>query len=246
MDLALYPMVEESEATGVVAAVYADLLTRMRFVPSLFKTFALCPQYLVLANEQARDGDALQHAARELVASVQDVVQPPRDEGVRATLGRYAEPISRMLLLSAGLQLALRSELTAPSARGEAPPSRPLDPDLAPPSQRSAPAPGVYGEIRAALGTPIVNTVWRDLADAGQLDVAWDVLRPQVPAALAAAEPLQARAVSLARQVRWPAAADPVALRRAGAPDAAAGMATVLDAYGKTLARVLALAASSA
>ena len=38
---AIYPMVEEGEATGAVAGVYAALLTRMPFVPSLFKSFAL-------------------------------------------------------------------------------------------------------------------------------------------------------------------------------------------------------------
>jgi hypothetical protein len=36
------------------------------------------------------------------------------------------------------------------------------------------------------------------------------------------------------------------ALRRAGASDAAAGMASILDGYVKTLPRVLVLAASSA
>jgi len=49
---AIYPMVEEAEATGVVAAVYAELLRRMPFVPSLFKSLAVCPPYLVLAYEQ--------------------------------------------------------------------------------------------------------------------------------------------------------------------------------------------------
>ena len=51
---AIYPMVEEAEATGVVAGVYAELLSRMRmpFVPSLFKSLAVCPPYLVLAYEQ--------------------------------------------------------------------------------------------------------------------------------------------------------------------------------------------------
>ena len=48
-----YPMVEESEATGAVAAVYARLRKHMPFVPSLFKSLALCPGYLVLAAEQA-------------------------------------------------------------------------------------------------------------------------------------------------------------------------------------------------
>ncbi len=59
---AFYPMVEESEATGVVAGVYTELLQRMPFVPSLFKSLAVCPPYLVLAYEQCGsvlDSDAL-------------------------------------------------------------------------------------------------------------------------------------------------------------------------------------------
>lgn len=80
---AIYPMVEEREATGVVAGVYAELLTRMPFVPSLFKSFALCPQYLVLAYAQSAgvlDGEELKRNGKELGASVRDVVQPPEQE----------------------------------------------------------------------------------------------------------------------------------------------------------------------
>lgn len=111
---------------------------------------------------------------------------------------------------------------------------------------RSAPAPELYGEVRAALGTPIVNTVWRGLAEAGRLEPAWAVLRPQVPQAREVAVTLARRALDRAREVTWPVAADPAALERSGARDAAAGMAAVLDAYVTTLARVLVLVASSA
>jgi hypothetical protein len=51
-----YPMIEEDEATGRVAAVYADVLARAPLVPSLLKSLGVCPPYLVLAWEQ-RDGD---------------------------------------------------------------------------------------------------------------------------------------------------------------------------------------------
>jgi hypothetical protein len=105
---AIYPMVEEGEATGVVAGVYAELLTRMPFVPSLFKSFALCPAYLVLAYEQSAgvlDGDALTRAGQELGGSVREVVQPPEQEEVRQTLGPFTGPLGRMLLLASGLLL---------------------------------------------------------------------------------------------------------------------------------------------
>jgi hypothetical protein len=50
---AIYPMVEEHEATGRVAGVYNQILESMPFVPSLFKSLATCPGYLVLAWDQA-------------------------------------------------------------------------------------------------------------------------------------------------------------------------------------------------
>ena len=50
---AIDPMVEEHEATGGVAAVYGQILESVTFVPSLFKSLAPCPGYLVLAWDQA-------------------------------------------------------------------------------------------------------------------------------------------------------------------------------------------------
>ncbi len=100
---ATYPMVEEAEATGAVAGVHAQLLTRMPFLPNLFKSFTVCPPYLVLAYEQAAgllDGDELTQAGQDLEASVRDVVQPPEQEQVRHALATFVGPLGRMLLLS--------------------------------------------------------------------------------------------------------------------------------------------------
>ena len=238
-------MVEVADAHGVVAAAYGDLLARMPFVPSLFKSLALCPQYLVLANEQAADDALLDRGAEQLIAAVRAVVEPP-EEPARSTAGCYAMPIGRMLLLSAGLRLALQGELSAPSAPGRVPPGAPPPGAGGAPTVHSAPAGELYGQVRAALGTPIVNTVWRGLAEAGQLGAAWAVLLPQVPRARQEAVSLATRADELAREAAWPVVADRAALDRDGASDAAAGMAAVLDAYRTTLARVLVLAASSA
>jgi hypothetical protein len=246
---AIYPMVEEDEATGVVAGVYAELLTRMPFVPSLFKSFALCPAYLVLAYEQSTgvlDGDALPSAGQQLGASVREVVQPPDQEDVRQSLAQFVGPLGRMLLLSGGLLLALQGELDAPSAPGQAPPARPVEPEQPAPSQWDAPSPELYGQIRGALDTPIVNTIWRQLAGKGQLERAWAVLAPQVQASRAAADDLQARALDAARELPWTVVASRDALSAAGVGDAAAGLTAVLDAYVKTLPRLLVLASSSA
>lgn len=246
---AIYPMVEEGEATGAVAGVYAALLTRMPFVPSLFKSFALCPSYLVLAYEQCApllDGDALAAAGRRLAGSVRTAVQPPEPEEVRRTLAEFVGPLGRMLLLSSGLLLALQGELDAPPAPGSAPPPGPVQPDEPAPSQWDAPAPQLYGQIRAALDTPIINTIWRQLAARGQLAPAWEALAPQVGASRAAADDLQARAVETARGLPWTVVASADALAGAGIADAAPGMTAVLDAYVKTLPRLLVLASSSA
>ena len=246
---AIYPMVEECEATGVVAGVYAELLTRLPFVPSLFKSFALCPGYLVLAYEQSAgvlDGEALSAAGQELGASVRKVVRPPEQEELRATLTQFVGPLGRMLLLSAGLLLALAAELGAPPAPGSPPPARPVEPEKPAPSQWDAPSPELYGQVRAALDTPIVNTIWRQLAANEQLKDAWVALSPQVASSRSAADGLQTRAMEVARHLPWTVAADRAALSATGVADAAPGMTAVLDAYVKTLPRLLVLASSSA
>ncbi|MDK3257373.1 hypothetical protein QOZ86_12785 [Blastococcus capsensis] len=243
-----YPMVEEAEATGVVAGVYADLLDGMPFVPSLFKSLALCPGYLVLAHEQAAPmlSDAsFGSSAQQLVSAVRELAQPPADADVRAGLAEFAGPLSRMLLLTAGLRLALDGELDVPSAPGDAPAPRPVEPRSPAPSPQDAPAPHLYGEIRAALETPIVNSIWRTLAGRGLLEPAWAALRPQVAAGRPAADDLQLRASEAARRLPWRVAATPAALEQAGLTDARPGMAAVLDSYLATLPRVLVLAASS-
>ena len=245
---AIYPMVEEAEATGAVAGVYAELLSRMPFVPSLYKSFAVCPGYLVLAYEQSAsmlDGDELPAAGTALGESVRDVVAPPEQAEVRATLARFVGPLGRMLLLSCGLLLALQDELDAPPAPGQAPPARAVEPDEPAPSQWDAPSPDLYGRIRAELRTPIVNTIWRTLAAEGQLEAAWAALQPQVEASRAAADDLQRRAVQEARDLPWSVLASPTALEQAGIADARPGMTAVLDAYVKTLPRLLVLASSS-
>lgn len=243
-----YPMVGEDDATGVVAAVYAALLEEMPFVPSLFKSLALCPGYLVLAHEQSApvlSNASFDSSAQQLVSSVREVTRPPDDADVRAGLAEFAGPLSRMLLLSAGLRLALDGELDLPSAPGDAPATRPVEPRNPAPSPSDAPAPQLYGEIRAALETPIVNSIWRSLAGRDLLEPAWAALGPQVAAGRPAADDLQARAPEAARGLPWRVAATPAALEQAGLGDARPGMTRVLDAYLTTLPRVLVLVASS-
>jgi hypothetical protein len=244
---AIYPMVEEAEATGVVAGVYAALLDGMPFVPSLFKSLAVSPGYLVLAYEQSApvlDDDAFGSPAQALAASVRGAASRPGDEQVRQALAEFVGPLGRMLLLSAGLLLALDGELGVPPAPGAAPPPKPVQPAHPAPSQWEAPAPELYGEIRAALQTPLVNSIWRSLAGQGQLASAWSALRPQAAGTRPAADGLQRQALDAARRVPWRVAATPSALDQAGLRDARPGIASILDAYVKTLPRILTLVAS--
>lgn len=245
---AIYPMVEETEATGVVAGVYAELLQRMPFVPSLFKSLAVCPPYLVLAYEQCGsvlDSDALTQRADQLGASVRDTVAPPVQPEVRATLSRFVVPLAQMMLLSSGLLLALRGEIDAPAALGKAPPGQDARQPSPAPSHWKAAAPELYGQIRAALDTPLINSIWRQLAAVDQLAFAWSALAPQVADSRPPADALQRAALDSARQLPWSVAAGPAALSAVGVPDAVPGMLAILDAYVKTLPRVLVLASSS-
>lgn len=246
---AVYPMVEEAEATGVVAGVYAGLLERMPFVPSLFKSLAVSPGYLVLASEQGAgvmEGEAFRGLAGGLAESVRDAASPPDDAEVRAGLAAFVGPLGRMLLLSAGLLLALDGELDAPPAPGRAPEPRPVRPDRPAPSAWDAPAPELYGQIRAALETPLVNSIWRSLAGSGRLAAACATLLPQAERTRPRADDLQRRALEAARRVPWEVAATPQALERDGLLDTRPALAAVLDAYVKTLPRVLTLVAATA
>ncbi len=247
-EIAAYPMVEEDQATGRVADVYADLLaTGMPFVPSLFKSLAVCPAYLVLAHDQVVGvlaDAAFADAAQELVATVGNASRPPEDRGAREALAGFIAPLARMLVVTAGLCEALDGRLNAPPARGRAPRS-------AAPLERTAPATGqvaqpeLLGEIRAALRTPIINSIWRSLAASGRLPAAWSALAPQVDATRPAADRLQHHARTAAAGLPWQAAAGPEALADAGIGDAVSGMRSILTAYLVTLPRVLTLVAST-
>jgi hypothetical protein len=192
------------------------------------------------------DRDEFGDGAERLRASVAREVTPRPHVEVRDTGGRFVAPLARMVLLSAGLHVALDGGLDGASADAAPPTAVDAIAERPAPSQWQADAADVFGRIRLALQTPIVNSIWRELAGRGQLERAWSHLEPQVPEALHAADRLRAAALDAARAVQWPVVAGPAALRHAGVGDAAAGIASTVDAYVKTLPRVLVLAASSA
>lgn len=246
---AIYPMVEEHEASGRVAAVYSQALEHMPFVPSLFKSLAVCPPYLVLAWRQAEAAfatEAFGDEARRLAGAVSQAAVAPTETEIRDALAGFVEPLGRMLLLSAGLLAAVEGELFG----GPAPATPPEQLDRAArspsPAQWELNEDELFGRLRLALRTPLVNSIWRTLAERGLLQVAWTHLEPQVDGTAGAASELQADAVGTARRLDWPVVAGPEALDGAGMADGAPGIAVILDAYVKTLPRVLALVASSA
>lgn len=82
-----------------------------------------------------------QQRSDHLSASVRDIATPPEQPEVRAALARFVGPLSRMLLLSGGLLLALRGELDTPAAPVNTPPAQTPRPDNPAPSQWDAAAP---------------------------------------------------------------------------------------------------------
>lgn len=246
---AAYPMVAEADATGRVAAVYADAANRLPFVPSLLKSLAVCPPYLVLAWQQIRPmlADPGFDAAATSVAEAARSGSPPDVSAAAArVLAPFGAPLARMLLLACGLHAALRDMVSADPAATDAPPTPDTPIPQGAPSQFDTDNPAdlaVYGRIRASLDTPMINTVWRRLAAEGQLRATWPVLEQAAGRTRAIATRVQAEAYDTAVGLPWSSVAGPAALERAGVPDAAAGMRAILQAYITTLPRALALVA---
>lgn len=244
-----YPMVEDDEAVGRVAAVYAAALEGAPFVPSLLKSLALCPPYLVLAWEQAAPvlGDsAMSDTARELAAEVQDAAVPPGERHDRELLSEFVEPLARMLLLACGLLAALDDDLPGLSPavpRDLEPPRSPLARPIPTVAELVTAAP-VFGRIRAGLDTPIINTIWRRVAAEGRLEAIWSHLEAQTAVTRPRAAELQRAAMVAARDLPWTCVADRRSLAGVGIADAAPGAVAILEAYVNTLPRVLTLVAS--
>lgn len=186
------------------------------------QVLALRPRYLVLAHEQA--GPALREDtfAGQLADSVRNAAAPPADPAVRAALAGFLAPLSRMTLLAAGLRCALAGDLDVPPTPGRPPSTRPVRPERPAPSPQDAPAPGVQGRIRAALRTPIINSIWRALGPRRPADGGLGCAR-----SAGRRQPAGRRRAAAARlgtgQVPWQVGAIPAALEAAGVADAAPG-----------------------
>jgi hypothetical protein len=171
---------------------------------------------------------------------------PPRP-AVGELVGGFVEPLARMLIVAAGLRLAVDGAVTGRSAT--APERTTADgtrPELhVPPTEDLDP--GQVGAVRADVATPIVNSVWRVAA---ARDVLADARTHFGPITHDDAFRHRARAVlddaeRAAAGLGWPVVATPAALEHHGLADAAPSVRAVLDAYRTTLPRVLTLVASS-
>jgi hypothetical protein len=223
-------MVDEDAAVGRVAAVYAAASERAPFVPSLLKSLAVCPPYLTLAWEQlgpALEEPALTDAADRLAATIERAPTPPADPRDRRLLADFVGPVGTMLLASCGLLAALDGALRGwPAATGAVPPppARPLAASVPATRQLVAQA-AMLGRIRAALDTPILNSVWRKAAVEGRVEAVWHHLEPQAASTRGDADQVAERARAEARELPWQVVADPAALKRQASPTPRPGCA---------------------
>jgi hypothetical protein len=174
------PMRHEEEAHGLVAAVFADVRSRMPFVPALFKALAVDPSALELAWLQGRAlyDDPRSHAAAAELREAAGEAGPAyrASEPVRQAVAPFAQELPAMLLIATSLLLALDGVLAV----------RPK-PELRLSPGRSDPGPGLpesreehplFAEIREVYGTAYVPSMFRSLAALGLLEQPWRAIGP--------------------------------------------------------------------
>jgi hypothetical protein len=164
----------EHEATGDVAAIFADIRKRMSFTPAIFKALAADPPTLERAWAHARplvDDEAFGDAAGRLrtAATRAGSVKPSAE--VEAAVAPFARELPGMLLIVSSLGLTLDGRIPvsaiAPLAlRETAAAPEPVVPEY----HGDHP---VYDAVRDAYGTAHVPTLYRSLAAQGLLEEAW-------------------------------------------------------------------------
>lgn len=248
------PMAPERAVTGRVAAVYADIRTRMPFVPSFFKSLALNPVYLELVWLQVREltdpldaeAEALRRRGAELAGAAGAPVLPA---GPREVLVPFGPVVPRMLLtaeLAAGLLGGEIAEVPRPPlelAPAAGPIAAPAMDVVEPAAARDADR-TLYADIQQTYGVPFVASLFRALAARGELAPAWAVAGPfqRSPGGRRLAERLAEAGRARVRQRFRSGFAGPRALEAAGQGDAVAGLAELLDLYRLALPQAFAFA----
>jgi len=168
----------EEDATGLVAAVYADIRRRMTFVPAIFKALAGDPRTLEQAWLQARalcDDPAFAESTDRLRVVAAPTVASVSTEALRHAVAPFAAELPGMLLIVSSLAAALDGRLPRRSPGGtiepgDAPPE-PIVPELR--GEHS-----LYASIRAVYGTTHVPSLYRSLAALDLLEEGWGIAGP--------------------------------------------------------------------
>ena len=170
-----FPLRHEDEATGLVAAVFADIRRRMAFTPAIFKALAADPPALERAWVHARaivDDPRFDASTSRLEAAAR---APGRGStrAISEAVAPFAAELPGMLLIVSSLGLALdgRVPLYPPPPLGVAAGAAPPEPTV-PESRVEHP---LYAEIRSLYGTAHVPSLYRSLAALDLLDEAWPV-----------------------------------------------------------------------
>lgn len=154
-----------------------------------------------------------------LADSVRTAAVPPADARVREAMAEFMSPLSWMLLVFAGLREALAGHLDDVPADNRLPAATgPMQPRRWVPTPAESGAQQVYGDIRAALRTPLVNSIWLSLAGRGLLDAAWHEVAGQVPQTRQRAAALGQRATQTAQELAWPVVVSPRPRPRPASP----------------------------
>lgn len=165
----------EDEASPRVAAVFADIRTRMTFVPALFKALAVDEDALEHAWLQARSvfahrgfAGAVRRVREAASASVPVDVSPELYDAVLP----FAADLPGMLVVASSLRGTLDGELQLGGTVGR------IEPGVAPPEPIVPELRGehpLYRSIREEYGTAHVPTLYRSLAARDLLDEGWQV-----------------------------------------------------------------------
>jgi hypothetical protein len=173
------PLRHEKAATGLVAAVYADIRRRMPFVPALFKAIAFDPAALELAWLQARAlADASgSDASTARLRAIADPALPYRaSEPIRLAVAPFARELPLMLLVVTSLSLTLEGRIPLRPRTGQrVPPAGAAPEPSLPDSLETHP---LFDEIRAVYGTEHVPSMFRSLGAQGMLDEPWRAVAP--------------------------------------------------------------------
>jgi hypothetical protein len=173
------PLRHEGAATGLVAAVYADIRRRMPFVPALFKALAFEPAALELAWLQARalDDDPRSNASTRRLRALADPALPYRaPPPVRRAVAPFARELPFMLLVVTSLSLTLEGRLPLRSRTAEEVPPAVSAPEPSLPDSLETHL--LFDEIRGVYGTEHVPSMFRSLASQGMLDEPWRAIAP--------------------------------------------------------------------